>query len=527
MTATTFIGHFLGPNTHASRPAVTGLPEGTMYVCTTHNKIERVVSAAWVDYATLGSGLTVSTDGIWDTKGDLAAASGPDAASKLPVGSNGQVLTADSTQTLGVKWAAAAAGAATDTIYDAKGDIVAASAADTAARLPVGTNGQVLQADSTQTLGVKWATPATAPGVAADTIWDTKGDLAVASGADTAAKLPVGTNGQVLTADSTQTTGVKWAAAAAGGSVDVQAFTSTSPTNWTKPAGCTLVEVVLYGAGGGGGGGSSAGGAPMSGPTGGGGGACTIQLFRASDLPSTVAVTCGTGGAGGVGAFSANNGSAGGTSTFGSNAAAAGGGGGSGGNLGSGASGGSGGGRNTPGGTGSSAAVSGGGNPIAAGAAGIGGAGGGASPSSAGTDAEYGGAAGGGSLNGSGVFAGGNSVFGGAGGGSGGGVTSGAAAQAGAAGGKAGNQPSFTGVAGTGGTGGTSGGGTGGTGTDGTSLNGGGGGGGAGSKTASGGAAGGAGGAGGGGGGGGGNSSGATAGTGGKGGDGRVYVYAW
>lgn len=54
MTATTFIGHFLGPDTHSNRPSASGLPNGTLYVCTTHGKLERVVSGAWADYATLG-----------------------------------------------------------------------------------------------------------------------------------------------------------------------------------------------------------------------------------------------------------------------------------------------------------------------------------------------------------------------------------------------------------------------------------------------------------------------------------------
>lgn len=46
--------------------------------------------------------------------------------------------------------------------------------------------------------------------VAADAIFDAKGDLPVGTGADTAAKLTVGANSKVLVADSTQTTGAKW-----------------------------------------------------------------------------------------------------------------------------------------------------------------------------------------------------------------------------------------------------------------------------------------------------------------------------
>ena len=53
-----------------------------------------------------------------------------------------------------------AASAINPTIVDAKGDIIAASAADTVARLAVGANDTVLTADSTTATGLKWATPA-------------------------------------------------------------------------------------------------------------------------------------------------------------------------------------------------------------------------------------------------------------------------------------------------------------------------------------------------------------------------------
>ena len=61
---------------------------------------------------------------------------------------------------------------------------------------------------------------------------DAKGDLVVGTGADTFSKLTVGANGTILTADSAEATGLKWAAAAGGGKVlqVVGATTTTSTT---------------------------------------------------------------------------------------------------------------------------------------------------------------------------------------------------------------------------------------------------------------------------------------------------------
>lgn len=54
----------------------------------------------------------------------------------------------------------AAAGAVMKTLADAKGDLFAATAADTVTRLPIGaTNGHVLTVDSAETTGMKWTAP--------------------------------------------------------------------------------------------------------------------------------------------------------------------------------------------------------------------------------------------------------------------------------------------------------------------------------------------------------------------------------
>jgi hypothetical protein len=59
------------------------------------------------------------------------------------------------------------------------------------------------------------------------TILDAKGDLISATAADTPARLAVGANGTLLTADSSEATGLKWAAAPAAGKL-LQVVTATT-----------------------------------------------------------------------------------------------------------------------------------------------------------------------------------------------------------------------------------------------------------------------------------------------------------
>jgi hypothetical protein len=78
----------------------------------------------------------------------------------LKGGTTGQVLSKASNTNMDFTWVTTDdANAIQNTIVDAKGDLIGATAADTPARLAVGTNGQVLTADSTAATGLAWTTP--------------------------------------------------------------------------------------------------------------------------------------------------------------------------------------------------------------------------------------------------------------------------------------------------------------------------------------------------------------------------------
>ena len=111
----------------------------------------------------------------------------------LKGGTTGQVLSKTSNTDMDFTWVTSDdANAIQNAIVDAKGDLIAASAADTPARLAVGSNNQVVMADSAQTTGLKYANEATATLTAT-------GDLLYASAANTLARRAIGSTGDVLT----------------------------------------------------------------------------------------------------------------------------------------------------------------------------------------------------------------------------------------------------------------------------------------------------------------------------------------
>jgi hypothetical protein len=269
--------------------------------------------AATKAYVDTGDALAIAKS-LLTTKGDIIGTTGASTPVRHGVGADTTVLMADAAQADGIKWAAqslivhanlgglsaddhtqytkadgtraftgdqsmgshkltnvtdpasaqdAATMAYADTkiaksLTTTKGDIIAATAASTPARVGIGTDGQVLMADAASTPGLKWTgvtglpdnstyirtdgtrafsgnqdmggnklTGLAAPSAGTDattktyvdnadnalvpkTTFAAKGDLAVGTGVGTLSRLAVGADNTVPMADSTQATGVRW-----------------------------------------------------------------------------------------------------------------------------------------------------------------------------------------------------------------------------------------------------------------------------------------------------------------------------
>ena len=153
------------------------------------------------------------------TKGDLMVEDGI-VVQRLPVGSNGQVLVADSSESFGIKWAVPTASdlvAGSSVVADAEVDdnitltnITQITTRSHTSLSDIGTNSHtqidthIAGTSNPHSVNIDHVKPTT-----------TKGDLMVEDGI-VVQRLPVGSNGQVLVVDSSEATGVKWAANSAG-----------------------------------------------------------------------------------------------------------------------------------------------------------------------------------------------------------------------------------------------------------------------------------------------------------------------
>jgi hypothetical protein len=122
------------------------------------------------------------------------------------------------------------------TAIETLGDAIDASLVD----LKGGTTGQVLAKNSGTDMDFTWT--AIDPLV----ILDAKGDLITATAADTPARLAVGTNGHVLTADSTASTGLAWAAPSSGGMTLISTTTLSGSSVTLSSIPQTYVRLIVY-----------------------------------------------------------------------------------------------------------------------------------------------------------------------------------------------------------------------------------------------------------------------------------------
>lgn len=184
---------------HASRPAASAVASGTLYACSTHKLVYQSDTSSWTTWFTGDASGSISPSTLII----------PGASSPAQTAEGSAVWdTDDDKLTIGT-------GAGRKTLVN-EGAITSSGLTQATARLlgrTTASSGAVEEITVGSGLSLS-AGSLTATGgsgdVATDSIWDAKGDLAVGTGANTAAKLTVGANGAIPMAASGETTGLAW-----------------------------------------------------------------------------------------------------------------------------------------------------------------------------------------------------------------------------------------------------------------------------------------------------------------------------
>jgi hypothetical protein len=126
---------------------------GTTVALGNHTHAASAIDSGTIDIARIPTGSTGTTVSLGNHVHSTAGiTSGTFDIARIPTGTSGTTVAIGNDSRI--------TGALQAALADAKGDLLAATAADTFTRFGVGTNGQVLTADSAEAVGMKWATPA-------------------------------------------------------------------------------------------------------------------------------------------------------------------------------------------------------------------------------------------------------------------------------------------------------------------------------------------------------------------------------
>jgi hypothetical protein len=169
-------------------------------------------------------------------KGSLISGTSANNPVALDVGTNGQFLTVDSTAATGLAWSTLSLPYIACSCITDKGALITGTAASTPTALPVGSDGQILTANSLAASGLCWLTSPYIP----CSIVTAKGGLIGASANGTPAFTDVAAaNGCLLASNSACATGLEWIAPPAAATPFVEGLVKGCTTANNTYLGCT------------------------------------------------------------------------------------------------------------------------------------------------------------------------------------------------------------------------------------------------------------------------------------------------